>query len=174
MIENELTISRRLYVSERSWSKMGNHFAGIEWQCITWLFAVTWFVLVMWHRIFAFPKNGKLQKWEFPATQWLNFGNVKILNSRLKRVANSSSLTWKPNTYTCMYVVKRWPCSKHPRANTGPKIWYQKVVSKKLKLSLETVLISEKDSVNLNELQGHVNNWREIISDFAKGGFQDD
>jgi len=25
--ENELTISRRLYVSERSWSKMGNHFA---------------------------------------------------------------------------------------------------------------------------------------------------
>ena len=38
-------------------------------------------------------------------------------------------------------------------------------------MSLETVLISEKDSVNLNELQGHVNNWREIISDFAKGGF---
>ena len=33
------------------------------------------------------------------------------------------------------------------------------------------VLISEKDSVNLNELQGHVNNWREIICDFAKEGF---
>jgi len=27
--ENELTISRRLYVSERAWSKMGNHFAVI-------------------------------------------------------------------------------------------------------------------------------------------------
>ena len=33
------------------------------------------------------------------------------------------------------------------------------------------VLISEKDSVNLNELQGHVNNWREIICDFAKESF---
>ena len=39
------------------------------------------------------------------------------------------------------------------------------------KLSLMPVLISEKDSVNLNELQGHVNNWREIICDFAKEGF---
>ena len=26
--------------------------------------------------------------------------------------------------------------------------------------------------MNLNELQGHVNNWREIICDFAKEGFQ--
>jgi hypothetical protein len=39
------------------------------------------------------------------------------------------------------------------------------------KLSLVPVLISEKDSVNLNELQGHVNNWREIICDFSKEGF---
>ena len=41
-----------------------------------------------------------------------------------------------------------------------------------MKLSHAPVLISEKDSVNLNELQGHVNNWREIICDFAKEGFQ--
>ena len=39
------------------------------------------------------------------------------------------------------------------------------------RMSPETVLISEKDSVNLNELQGHVNNWREIICDFAKECF---
>ena len=48
---------------------------------------------------------------------------------------------------------------------------YPLLESPKVKLSLVPVLISEKDSVNLNELQGHVNNWREIICDFAKEGF---
>ena len=48
---------------------------------------------------------------------------------------------------------------------------YSFLPESQVKLSLVPVLISEKDSVNLNELQGHVNNWREIICDFAKEGF---
>ena len=58
-----------------------------------------------------------------------------------------------------------------PKPKKGPKS-INPTQTLKQKLSHAPVLISEKDSVNLNELQGHVNNWREIICDFAKEGFQ--
>ena len=58
-----------------------------------------------------------------------------------------------------------------PKPKKGPKA-INPTQTPKQKLSHAPVLISEKDSVNLNELQGHVNNWREIICDFAKEGFQ--